>query len=526
MAEERNHHNNNAVADSSSSNDNHIDRFNGNAGHQPEPRTRSADAILQPLPPLDDGWGEDSLTFQSTKRLTSSLPSRIEVPDADDDVEPAVSWTSTDYYDQEPFETYQNRVRTLCGKLWPQSSFSYFNRFLRSFSNTRAAIYLKQFKFVDKFLPESDPFSITQLKGGSYNRITGVTIAGLASSNWFLSRPPLDLVLRVPRDAKQSNIPREVANVQFVQHFTDIPVPGVIVKDFSSNNALETPYVFYKRMPGRSMDYVWNDLNHQQRCSVARQIGSILNEMQRVHVAAPGLIDSFSANEKGVSVQMAPLELSWLDGESCPLDESKHPAFNYQTKDYGRDYLWMTSIILQRSAMALKKLGEDTWHMSFCDEIEEMQDEMAEHGLFHHDQNMLCHLDFQQRNILIDVTSDGAAVVTAVLDWDLAILAPRFVGCVAPWWMWSWKGYKEDIYDEGDETQAGSEPEIVKCAEIKRAFDESVGPRFRKYAYQKEYQMVRRFFKYGAQGDMRSELFDQVDDLKAEWFKGGRDQDW
>ncbi|CEI60364.1 unnamed protein product [Fusarium venenatum] len=43
----------------------------------------------------------------------------------------------------------------------------------------------------------------------------------------------------------------------------------------------------------------------------------------------------------------------------------------------------------------------------------------------------LAHLDLAPRNILVDPTSNKA-IISAILDWDSAILAPMFMSCAPP----------------------------------------------------------------------------------------------
>ena len=49
----------------------------------------------------------------------------------------------------------------------------------------------------------------------------------------------------------------------------------------------------------------------------------------------------------------------------------------------------------------------------------------------------LAHLDLEPRNILINPISDASSpILSAILDWDSAILAPQFMCCKPPFWLW------------------------------------------------------------------------------------------
>ena len=66
----------------------------------------------------------------------------------------------------------------------------------------------------------------------------------------------------------------------------------------------------------------------------------------------------------------------------------------------------------------------------------------------------LYHEDFEPRNILVDRNSDGAYIVTAVLDFDRACAAPAEVAQVVPHWLWTWNIAERD----GDVRLANEDP--------------------------------------------------------------------
>lgn len=47
------------------------------------------------------------------------------------------------------------------------------------------------------------------------------------------------------------------------------------------------------------------------------------------------------------------------------------------------------------------------------------------------------------RNIMMDIDIDNSLTIPGILDWDSAVIAPKFVGCVPVMWIWAWN-YGED----------------------------------------------------------------------------------
>jgi len=87
-----------------------------------------------------------------------------------------------------------------------------------------------------------------------------------------------------------------------------------------------------------------------------------------------------------------------------------------------------------------------------------MTHELDAGGYFSQVWYSLAHLDLAPRNILIDVDTDtdtarSTNIITAILDWDSAMLAPCFLSCYPPVWLWGWR----DDEDE-DERAANDDP--------------------------------------------------------------------
>lgn len=144
-------------------------------------------------------------------------------------------------------------------------------------------------------------------------------------------------------------------------------------------------------------------------------------------------------------------------------------------------------------------------------------------GLFNNsDMHCLCHVDLHSGNIMAKVQSDGSIKITAILDWDEAVIAPRFVNCQPPWWLWAEEG-DERIDEEGllpwpYELEAASDfPATAEKQELKRLFEECAGPEYWHLAYDEQSRLSRGLFTLATQGLPASEHYKAAERILREW---------
>ncbi|KAH7357354.1 hypothetical protein BKA66DRAFT_428206 [Pyrenochaeta sp. MPI-SDFR-AT-0127] len=93
---------------------------------------------------------------------------------------------------------------------------------------------------------------------------------------------------------------------------------------------------------------------------------------------------------------------------------------------------------------------------------------VQEEGFFNDDMFYLTHMDFEPRNLLLDITSPTTATLSAIIDWDEAVFAPAFANCRPPSWLWDFEG-DGDL----DEEVAHQTPDDPDLQAIKGAFEEA-----------------------------------------------------
>ena len=432
----------------------------------------------------------------------------------------AESETSTLKYSQTPFEEHKTQVQQLCCLLWspssPAKAPSPFAKELRSSSSSRILGVLRKKKVTPAPEPKapSKKFLIERMRGGSYNRVTGITILDPNG------KEETRVVLRVPRSAYHSTPEREVAILRYVRQYTSIPVPEVIAVDYTSNNLLKDPYVIQKRIPGMN---IWEakqerEITTEEWCTVAREVGRTMLELQKVTNPTPGLLES-SLNEDGTySFSVMPFDIKsahdphWKEKAAAVTAEKKasvlrlykKSTFLFLITQFGR---WMADELAQRP--------DGIYNWDFMHRLAKVAGQMERLCLLGDNVNCLTHLDLAGRNIMVEFHPGEPLKIRGYLDWDSAVFAPRFVSCAPPWWLWQDDDDETDYQD--DESRANETPRQAHKLEIKRAFEESVGEEFLTYAYKPHFQLARKLFHIAKHGNSSTSQLQMVEDFLDEW---------
>ena len=420
------------------------------------------------------------------------------------------SRTSTLKYSQEPFDEYRIRVKELCHVLWPaEYRLEHRNRRASSIARSRIleAVRVRKFRRAMPPSPENE-FLIERLAGGTYNRIIGVTVKDTGNVG------PRNFVLRIPRPlmADFGYIEREVAILRYVRQNSTLPVADVISFDPTINNPLKSGYVVQTRLPGTSLDSIWDELNQEQRCKVAREIGKTILALQAVTNPTPGIIESSSADNGSQKFRVRPFDIkspyddNWKAKiPTCAPNEENPTAIQTPEEWFGAQFgRWLAHELLENPAQILY------WDYQY--QFVQVTKQMDSLEILGDGYNCLCHFDFAARNIMVQILADGSLTMSGILDWDSAAFAPKFVSCAPPFWLWT-----EQKYYDAEEGEMSSKPSTPEQEEIKEAFDDVVGFDYTWLAYKPEYRLARELFYFARHGLQDGEAQKKAVRLLKEW---------
>ncbi|RYP66489.1 hypothetical protein DL769_006032 [Monosporascus sp. CRB-8-3] len=373
--------------------------------------------------------------------------------------------SSTVIYDHEPFSTFRDRVLALAHRtLWPSASLQ--------------------------------DITVSRLRGGGFNRIIGLDLQTDGPSECKAIR----YILRVPRfDAAQ--VDRDVAALCFIHQHSRIPAPQVISFDETEDNELQCPYMIQNRIVGKDLFSTYPELDHSARCQIAEELGAIFNQMLSLRSSIPGRLALSEDKDINAPLYVVPFH---PPGSVLPTQYRDSPSTRSVCELLTADFqaLKATALEIDPKNTAISTTMDD-----FCD----MATELDSRGWLAGIPYTLAHLDLAPRNILVDCSPEQP-IITAVLDWDSAVLAPIFMCCAPPVWIWAWK----DDEDE-DERTANEEPPTPEARQLKQLFEDAAGQDYLKFAYEPAYRLSRRLVRFAIDGVRSNEDFKEAKTMLQEW---------
>lgn len=173
----------------------------------------------------------------------------------------------------------------------------------------------------------------------------------------------------------------------------------------------------------------------------------------------------------------------------------------------------LTTAFSTWKAEQVKRCPSDTAGPRLWDRFLRMAQELDADGWLADQRYSIAHLDFEPRNILVDPTADTQCpIISAVLDWDSAVLAPRFMSCSPPLWVWAWQDDEEE-----DERTANDDPPDAEGRQLKSLFESAAGPDYVRLAYGPHYRLARRLVRFAVEGVRFSEQHKEAMDMFREW---------
>ena len=402
----------------------------------------------------------------------------------------APSETETIINCNEPWDTFRSKVELLCNQIWPNAQ----------------------------------KLEVDRIEGGAFNRIVAVDVVAAkpqARLRSFLgqklqelrkkllgcvsrseaekkTRIPLSsrsgrFILRIPRHIDEDEGPmlkNDEAALNFARRVVGIPVPEVLWVETGLDNPIAIWYMIQQRIAGTPLDEVWESLNHQQRLSVARQVGEVLEQLTSTRYPAAGKIDP--GNPLRILALTGPNQVS---NSSEAAEDGIHPVelikerfeqWSGQPHGDWLPYRALAALVTQEA------IGSDANYY-------------------------FTHGDLYPRNILVEVVDEKNIRFNGILDWDNAHFAPAFVAKEPPCWLWKFDQLQSGFL-EGPNLRIGAaeSPELASDREIKQVFEWVVGDEWLKVAYQKDAEIYRWIYQFMREGVTYSTLLWLAEDAIEE----------
>ncbi|KAF2831725.1 hypothetical protein CC86DRAFT_402230 [Ophiobolus disseminans] len=386
--------------------------------------------------PFDDINQQDPFVLGDSSEADSGREESIY-----DDASSTISKTSTIEYDQECFTSFQHKAIQLILDLFPGHSAS--------------------------------DIHIERMKGGSFNRIIGITLSSPKPYRSTFSRLHSMIcgssrgkpktgklkhyILRIPRDLTHSLL-HQVKTLNYLEKKLAHPTSKIVRHDSTTNNALGCAYILQERLPGQPL-------------KITNKTGGIL-----------------SARNTRYELKQSILRIEPHPVPQTNMDINAKLALPQTTRS-------LLVELCQRQRQYLETSGLTTvyhiWDGFSC-----MTEDLHLLGFtpdpdaFH-----FFHADLYSRNLLFTIQSPTSVRLTGILNWDSASFAPKFMSTRAPFFLWS-----DEDADENEEGDATLEPEDARMRALKRVFEGTVGEKFYKESYKKEAMLARRMWYFLTHG--------------------------
>ena len=297
-----------------------------------------------------------------------------------------------------------------------------------------------------------------------------------------------------------------------------LPVPRVKAYCVTTENALKTPFTVQTKLPGQSLDKVYEDLNHSEKLAMIDQVVDLLAKVETMIFATAGTFAPSSPLpdiRRDFLPTAAPLIKVFDEGEEGFVKDPKA----LQDRAGSDVKALLTSHI--NGFIALEQANVEV-HGTFRSErllpLLQMLEDMDDEGLFKDGPYpiVLHHWDLEPRNIMVD-QSNGTWRISGVIDWDDAVSVPRPMARRPPAWIWDiepemFTGYLNNDHDPtlnlSDENAALKAHFDAKAAAVLPGYLEDAYGRGR---------WLRRIWTHARNEIHDPYLLDRAEQLQKEW---------
>ena len=265
-----------------------------------------------------------------------------------------------------------------------------------------------------------------------------------------------------------------------------------------------------------SLREVYPKLSHNQNIVLVKEVCKIILALQTITQPFPGLIQLKSSDGAGSGFSVRPIDLKsafatgWTERpqEILKWAPKADDAYDFFTVQFGR---WLAQELLRDP----RRIAYRDYQTRFMEAARQM-DGM---GFFKDQGNCLCHLGLYARNILVLPDNDNDTVqVTGVMGWENAVVAPKFVSCAMPWWLWQCDPNENgSTWEELDEDWTSEEPRTPQALELMMTFGEAIGGDFMTSAFKPQHRIARQLFRFAVRGLQCKEDYSAADKFLFSW---------
>ncbi|KAL8697066.1 MAG: hypothetical protein Q9224_002484, partial [Gallowayella concinna] len=345
--------------------------------------------------------------------------------------------------------------------------------------------------------------------GYSYqNCVYGLTSPNDTEEQYILRIPVLP---ELDDDGRCEDIENDAALLGFL--YGKLPVPRVKTFYSTKDNVLEKPYTIQTRLPGISLDEVYDDLSYEEKAGIVDQFVELLAKVESVTFATAG---TFAAAPDLPSSNNGPLIAFFNEGDEKFM---KHPMVARDRR--GSD---LKTFLLSHINGWIRKeyRKEKSYTLESLTFMLTMIDDLTLEGAFDATPHpiVLHHWDLEPRNLMVEKIA-GAWKIRGIIDWDAAVALPRPLTRRAPDWIWDFDsegftGYLDNDHHPKPDAELSTENSALKAHFKARAAEKLEG--YLEDAYGQGV-WLRRLWTFARSGIESMWYIDLVKELEVDWKK-------
>lgn len=217
-----------------------------------------------------------------------------------------------------------------------------------------------------------------------------------------------------------------------------LPVPRVTAYSTTKENALNTPYAVQTKLPGSSLDDLYEEMDQPQKLSITDQYVELMAKIESIKFPEAG---TFTASghlpETGHNFQFGedPSVSIFNKGEDELVREEKtiqaRAGPDLKSLLYSHVNGWIQSDRKNDDFRPLTLQGYKDL-IAMLDDLDRQEAFEEKYPIVLH------HWDLEPRNIMVS-NEDGIWKITGVIDWDDALALPRPLARRPPDWIWDFE---------------------------------------------------------------------------------------
>lgn len=339
------------------------------------------------------------------------------------DSSPSPNSTSTYQYSHEPYDTFQQKIIALA-----------------------------------KSLGDFDNVEIQRLRGGSYNRVAGVSVTTGNKTVKCLFRIPRVFVMAEedkdrgpPRPEINCEIHDQSAVLQFLASRA-ITAPRLLAFDATFANPIDSSYVVHEFASGTRLDLLYADMTLPEKLSVVDSVVKVLIAMERIQFTKTGILAA-------TKQPAPPPKLCNIDDMQWNTLASEVQGFTANT-DGDKGLCQSSTTTATFLFEQLDAYREGSRHLTdggakfrLYERVRRILSEIKEFGLFWFamsaspSPSILYHWDLEPRNILVRKTDNLRGIhweIDTIIDWDQPQVVPPVLTRRPPIWLWDFTDITEN----------------------------------------------------------------------------------